>query len=272
MSGASRESYAAAADRLSGYAAQATPEQLTGVAEELLAMSRLLGGQPGLRRALADSSRPAADRSGLLDSVFGGKVGADAVGLASTLVAGRWTGPVQLLDGFERLGVDALLAGAQRADDLGEIEDELFRFGQVVDGTPELAAVLSDESVELARRTALVSDLLTGKANHVTIRLAQLALRGFGGRGLAASLGRLVELTAQRRERQVAYVTTAVPLTEVDEQRLGNQLERMYGRKVAVKVTVDPKIIGGLSIQVGSDLYDGTVLRRLTLARGALGK
>jgi F-type H+-transporting ATPase subunit delta len=61
-------------------------------------------------------------------------------------------------------------------------------------------------------------------------------------------------------------------LSDDEERRLGDRLEQMYGRRVSVRVSVDPSIIGGLSVRVGSDLYDGTVLRRLTEARSALGK
>jgi F-type H+-transporting ATPase subunit delta len=121
-----------------------------------------------------------------------------------------------------------------------------------------------------ARRAELVRALLDGKAQAVTIRLAELAVHGFGGRNFAAGLTRLVELVAQRRERQVAYVTTAVALGDDEERRLGAALSELYGREVSMKLTVDPEILGGMSVQVGSDLYDGTVLRRLTETRNAL--
>ena len=39
-----------------------------------------------------------------------------------------------------------------------------------------------------------------------------------------------------------------------------------------MKQTVDPSVLGGMSVQVGADLYDGTVLRRLAEARNALAK
>jgi F-type H+-transporting ATPase subunit delta len=70
----------------------------------------------------------------------------------------------------------------------------------------------------------------------------------------------------------VAYVTAAAPLTDEEERRLGDRLAQLYGRRVSVLVTVDPRVIGGLSVRIGSDLYDGTVLRRLNDARGALTK
>ena len=65
-------------------------------------------------------------------------------------------------------------------------------------------------------------------------------------------------------------MTSAVPLSDEDAARLTENLTSRYGRGVSLKITVDPRIIGGLSVQVGSDLYDGTVLRRLNEVRSAL--
>jgi F-type H+-transporting ATPase subunit delta len=272
MEPAGRESYAPAAERLDGYAADASPADLAGLADEVLAVGDLLRREPRLRRALADPARSREDRVGLLRGVLDGKVGDVALGLLEALVSARWPGPGALRDAAERLGVEALLAGAERADELTEVEDELFRFGQVVDGSPQLAAVLGDPAAPVEQRAALVGDLLDGKAKATTVRLAQLALAGFGGRSFGASLSRLVELAAARHERQIAYVTSAIPLSDADEERLGAALSRRYGRAVSVKVTIDPEILGGLSVQIGSDLYDGTVLRRLVEARAALTK
>jgi F-type H+-transporting ATPase subunit delta len=272
MEAGGRESYAPAAQRLDGYTSGASPEQLAGLADELLAIGELLGHQAGLRRALTDPARLPADRVGLLRDLLSGKVGDEALGLVGELVQARWSSPGQLRDAVERLGVDALLAGAEKAGELSEVEDELFRFGQVVDGSDPLAGVLGDPTAPVAQRGQLIDALLDGKARPTTIRLAKLALTGFGGRSFSASLARLVELTAARRDRTVAYVTSAIPLTEADETRLGTELARRYGRQVSVRVTVDPEILGGLSVQIGSDLYDGTVLRRLIQARTALTK
>jgi F-type H+-transporting ATPase subunit delta len=264
-----RESFGAAERELDGLSGG---DRLSGVADEVLAVAGLLGQEPRLRRALADSARTADERTELLRGLLDGKVGADAVTLVAVLVGGRWSAPSQLLDAVERLGLTALLAAAEGADELAEVEDELFRFGQVVDGAPQLAAVLGDPTVPLEQRGTLVDDLIGAKARPVTVRLAKVAMAGFGGRGFAASLSRLVELAAARRDREVAYVTAAAPLTDEEERRLGDRLAQLYGRRVSVLLTVDPRVIGGLSVRIGSDLYDGTVLRRLNDARGALTK
>lgn len=265
-----REPYSAAAQRLADYATGTDAEAAAGVADQLLAVAALLGREPGLRRALADPTRDAGDRADLLRALLRGKVDEATVGLVEALVTARWPTPNSLRDAVERLGVDALLLAAQRAGEAGDVEDELFRFGQVVDSAPALASVLGDPGAPIEHREALVAELLDGKARPVTIRLVQQALAGLGGRGFSASIARLVELAAGARQRTVALVTSAVPLSDEDEQRLGDELSRRYGRQISLQVTVDPTIMGGLSVQIGSDLYDGTILRRLSEARAAL--
>ncbi|MCW3841795.1 F0F1 ATP synthase subunit delta [Micromonospora yasonensis] len=272
MQAASRESYKVAAERLDAYARGAEPSAVASTADDILSVAALLRREPRLRRALSDPARSGEDRTGLLTGILSGKVGADALDLLVALVAGRWSAPSQLLDGAERLGVEALLASADKAGELGEVEDELFRFGQVVAGSAELSNALSDPMAPAERRATLADQLLSGKARPVTVRLVEAALAGFGGRSFIGALTRLVELAADRRDRQVAYVTVAAPLSDEEERRLGVRLSEMYGREVSVKQTVNPEVLGGVSVRVGSDLYDGTVLRRLNETRNALAK
>jgi F-type H+-transporting ATPase subunit delta len=267
---ASRETYLGAQLGLEERAAALGSDGLARTGDELLAVAGLIGREPRLRRALVDPARSGADRAALLDSVVTGKVSDETGGLAGELVRGRWSRPSQLLDGMESLGVDALLLSAELDGSLDDVEDELFRFGQVVDGAPELSSVLGDASIPADQRGSLARSLLSGKTSPATLRLVQVALTGFGGRGFAASLGRLVELAAQRRDRQVAYVTTAAPLTDAEESRLGSRLGQMYGRQISLKTVVDPRILGGVRVVVGHDLYDGTILRRLQQTRQSL--
>ncbi|WP_433387301.1 F0F1 ATP synthase subunit delta [Micromonospora sp. KLBMP9576] len=272
MQAASRESYKIAAERLDAYVRGTEPSAVATTAADILSVADLLRREPRLRRALSDPARSGADRAALLGELLRGKVGAEALDLVASLVANRWSAPSELLGGTERLGVEALLASADTAGDLGEVEDELFRFGQVVAGQPALSNALADPIAPVGQRAALARELLSGKARPVTVGLVEVALSGFGGRSFVGALTRLVELAADRRDRQVAYVTAAAPLSEDDERRLGASLSAIYGREVSVKQTVDPSVLGGVSVRVGSDLYDGTVLRRLNESRNALTK
>src|SRR5690606_9450572 len=75
---------------------------------------------------------------------------------------------------------------------------------------------------------------------------------------------------ADRRRRAFAEVASAVPLNESQQARLSAVLAGIYGREVQLNLQVDPEVVGGLRIQVGDDLYDATVLARLSRARSSL--
>jgi len=271
-SSASQKAYHSAVEKLAAETGSATAAQLATVADEILSVAGLLRAQPALRRALTDPARDGSDRAELLRSLLSGKLSAAAVDTLTTLVSGRFSRPAELLDGTERLGVEVVLRSAEKAGTLADVEDELFRFGQIVSGNAELAVTLSDPGASTSSRVKLVEDLLKGKTQPATLRLVEVALEGFLGRRFDSSLTRLVELTAAKRDREVAYVTVARPLTDADEQALAAKLSQLYDRPVSLKVDVDPSILGGVSVQVGSDLYDGTILSRLNAARQAFAK
>jgi F-type H+-transporting ATPase subunit delta len=268
MEGPSRESFAASRERLEAVSG----DDPARIADDLRGVARLLVREPGLRRALVDPSKSSDARVELLTGLFGERVSAQAMDVLTTLVKGRWRSATDLVDATERLAIEAELTVAERDGSLADVEDALFRFGRVVAGNPRLAVVLSDPTVDIERRAGLVRDLLEGKASEVTIRLVEFAVAGFGGRSFDAALERLVELTAARRDREVAYVRVAAPLTEQQEERLISRLSGIYGRQISLQVVVDEAVIGGATVKVGDDLYDGSVARRLDQARSALAK
>jgi len=271
-SSVSQQAYNSAVEKLSAGTGSATAAQLATIADEILSVAGLLRAQPGLRRALTDPSRAGAERAELLRSLLAGKLSEATVDTLTALVSGRFSKPTELLDVTERLGAEALLRSSEKAGTLADVEDELFRFGQIVAGNAELAVTLSDPGATTSRRVKLVEDLLKGKAQPVTVRLVEVALEGFLGRSFDSSLTRLVELTAAKRDREVAYVTVAKPLSDADEQALADKLSGLYDRPVSLKIDVDPSVIGGVAVQIGSDLYDGTIVRRLNAARQAIAK
>ena len=83
----------------------------------------------------------------------------------------------------------------------------------------------------------------------------------------------LAEL-ARRRGEVTAAVTTAQPLSDTQLQALREQLRHTVGRRVVVDAKVDPRLVGGMIVQVGSRMVDGSVegkLRRLQLAMKGVG-
>src|SRR4051794_26193608 len=161
-SSVSREAYAGAVAKFAAATTTATAAQLATVADEILSVAALLRAEPRLRRALTDPARGGSQRAELLPGLLSGKGSKAAVDVLATLASGRWSRPSELLDATERLGVDAVLRAADKDGKLADVEDELFRFAQIVSGSSELAVTLGDPGASTERRVKLVEDLLKG--------------------------------------------------------------------------------------------------------------
>lgn len=235
------------------------------LAEELFAVADALAAQPGLRNALADPTAPDSARRALAGAVLTGRVSQAAVALAQAAAALRWSSAADLGAAIERQGVRAELALAQASGSLDLVEDELFRFGRVVDADNELRGVLGDRSAPLADRQQVVSDLLAGRVHPVTLSLARRAVTA-SARTYDLTLGAYLNLAAAARSRAIAHVVVARPLEPDQADRLRAVLSRQVGRDVGLQVVVDPEVVGGARVRIGDEVIDGTVAGKLEAA------
>jgi F-type H+-transporting ATPase subunit delta len=260
MRGASRASLAEAEERLE--TALSSGDAAT-LGDELFAVLRLLDREHVLRRALSDPARPSEQRGELALAVLEGKVTPSTAEFIADVVRLRWVRSVDLTDAIERFGVIAYVASAEASGGLDDLEDELFRFDRIVEAQPELRGVLSDRRVSPERKATLLTDLLEGKTTPATLRLIIEAATHPRGRSLERVLAEFGRTAAERRDRLVAVVRTAVELSEPQKTRLAAALAAQYDHEVHLNIEVDPSVLGGMSIRVGDEEIDGTIVRRL---------
>ena len=89
---------------------------------------------------------------------------------------------------------------------------------------------------------------------------AVIAKKPRGYVGILSHFQRLVKLDIERRS---AHVESAVPANEALQQSVKANLAQRYGPGLNVTFAVNPSLIGGLRVQVGSDVFDGSVKARL---------
>jgi F-type H+-transporting ATPase subunit delta len=267
--GVSRTSLAQGRERLETLLAQrGTAPDLLGA--ELFAVTDLLSSSAGVRRALTDPARDGDAKVVLLERLLGGKVSGATLDLLAGLVRSRWSQAGDLVDTVEQFAVDAVLADAERAGRLDEVEDELFRFSRAVAADQGLRDAFSARTAGPARKAELVTTLLRGRAAPETVRLAVQAASHPRGLRTEQVLENYVDAAARRRSQLVAQVVAALPLDEAQRRRLGTALQRQYGRPVRLNIDVDPSVLGGLRVQIGGEVVDGTVSSRLDEARRRL--
>jgi len=153
---------------------------------------------------------------------------------------------------------------------LDEVASDLRQLRAMVQASPDLlrlirSPILSREEqskgvrvlAEHAGLSPLVRDFLAVVARNRRLFAVPAMIEAF-----------LAELAARRGE-VTAEVTAAQPLSEAQLAALNEQLRRSIGSRVSVDVRVDPALIGGLVVKLGSRMVDGSIkskLQRLQLA------
>ncbi|CAM5396810.1 ATP synthase subunit delta OS=Streptomyces parvulus OX=146923 GN=atpH PE=3 SV=1 [Streptomyces parvulus] len=262
MHGASREALAAARERLDALTDSTSADAAT-LAGELAAVTALLHREVSLRRVLTDPAQAGEAKAELAQRLLGTQVSGPAVDLVAGMVRSRWSQSRDLVDALEELANTADLTAAQKAGRLDDVEDELFRFGRIVSSNTELRAALTNRSASTSAKGELLRSLLGNRADASTERLVTRLVTAPRGRSLETGLESLSKLAADRRDRMVAVVTSAVPLSDTQKQRLGAALAKVYGRPMHLNLDVDPEVVGGVRVQVGDEVINGSIADRL---------
>lgn len=157
----------------------------------------------------------------------------------------------------------ALFNIIQAEGELDRVEDELYRFGKLLETNHELKQALSDSGIESAQREKVLEELLADRVSAHTLGLLKFIVDQGRARHLPQILERLSDLAAEAREAVVAEVRSAIPLDDRQEEELAKALSKATGKRVQVKVIVDPNVMGGVVAKIGDTVIDGSVRRRL---------
>lgn len=222
-----------------------------------------------LRRAITDPSREISAKKALIANLFGSKIGARATNLISEVAALRWSATKDVLYALEQLAIEAEATAANVDGELDRVEDELFSVSnQLVTTYDVRSALVGGASSEI--KAQLITDLLAKSASPSTVKLVRALVSQRRGRSLEAAFADYLFGLANRRNRLIAVVRTAAPISDAQRVRLAGAIEKQVGQPIRVNIQVDPTIIGGISINFADELIDASISNRLAQAGRAL--
>ncbi|GAB3581565.1 F0F1 ATP synthase subunit delta [Leifsonia lichenia] len=256
MGSASRE---ALARSVSALAAQGSKADLA-TAEDLFAAGRVVADSAQLRAVVSDPSADPAGKTALVQRVFA-SLSAPAVELLGAIAAERWSSQNDVLAAIEELGVRSI---AQSAPAGVDIAAELFAFGGAVTSDAQLELALRSKLADPTAKSELVERLLNGKASVQTVAIVRQLVLQPRGRSIREGLREAARVVAAQSGLTVATVFTAKQLPAAQAERLQAGLAAKYGQKLKINQVVDPTILGGLRVQIGDDVIDGSIASRIT--------
>ena len=169
----------------------------------------------------------------------------------------------------DRVYARALFDAAQEEDRLQPVREQLEQIVAAEREVPELRELLRNPQVDPRARAAALEDMLSG--GDELLRNFLLLLVDKGRTGQLEEIAREFERLVAEHEGVVnAELTTAVELSDEEARDLLARIEESTGRKVEATRKVDPDLIGGIVLQIGSHRLDASVRGRLDRLRREL--
>jgi len=273
MRSASRLALTGLLDKFNELADGLDDDGLSTLANDLTSIAELLNRETVVTRYLTQPAEDATPRVRLLERLVSGKVSEPALDVAKTAVSERWSAESDLVDAIELAGRQALLIRADKAGQLDDVEEQLFRFSRILDTQPRLAILLGDYESPADARVQLLRNVLGNAGagvNEITTDLLAKTVQLLRGRPAEEAVQELAKVAVARRGEIVAQVSAAADLSDAQHTRLTEVLSRIYGHPVTAQVSTDPELLGGLAISVGDEIIDGTLSSRLAAAQTQL--
>ena len=129
---------------------------------------------------------------------------------------------------------------------------------------------LTNPALDGAVKSAVIRDLLSKQVNVVTLLISQYVVANLREQRADAAFNRMSEIAASLRNRIVAEVKVAIALTPEQSTKLAAVLKRIAAKDVSLNVIIEPTIIGGVSVRLGDEVFDGSIHSRLEQARRVL--
>jgi len=267
LGGSSRQSLVAARTALDAAVKGVDAQAASTLSAELFFAADVLGSNISVRRALTDTSRDAAAKGTLIKDLLASKVGAATVSLLTELSALRWSGAKDLVQVIEQLAIEAEATAANISGDLDRVENEMFVVSTTISNSSELRKALKSDA-EVAK-AQLVAELLKNASSSTTKLVSQM-VNSWRGRSIESAFADYQWALAARRNRVIALVRIAAPMSQAQQDRLEAALNKQVGQPVRMNIEIDPAVLGGVSVKFADEMVDGSVSNRLAGAARAL--
>ena len=265
--GSSRKSLVASRVSLDAAVKGADANSASALSSDLFFVADVLSSNIAVRRALTDPSRDGKAKAVFISDLLGQKIGALALGLVTELSSLRWSSPKDLVLVVEQLAIEAEASAANIAGELDRVEDEIFTAATAFASSSELRKALTSDATNA--KATLVADILKG-ASGSTVKLVSQLVNAWRGRSIESAFADYQWALAARRNRVIALVRVATPITQAQLDRLTATLTSKVGQPVRINVEIDPSVIGGVSVKFADEMVDGSVSNRLAGAARAL--
>ena len=164
----------------------------------------------------------------------------------------------------------ALYQEAEAQGAAEQVDEGMKSVQESLDASRDLELFFRSPIIKRDKKEAVIGTLFDGKVAPLIVQLMQLLVQKGREDILPAVVRQYGELRDERLGVVEARVRTAMPMAFDETEALRKALEGRTGKKVRLRVEVEPELIGGVVVRIGDRVYDGSVQHQLDSLRDQL--
>jgi F-type H+-transporting ATPase subunit delta len=164
----------------------------------------------------------------------------------------------------------ALIEAASQAQQVDAVEEDLRSIDQIFRAVPRLQRALQAPTVPDSRKRVLVDQAFGNRIGPLALRFLRLAINHDREAILPHIYAEYHRMANELRNLLPVEVTAAVPLTDPERDALAVALAQRTGKRIELRMAIDPSLLGGLVLRMGDTIIDGSVRAKLEQLRTQL--
>ena len=141
--------------------------------------------------------------------------------------------------------------------------EQLNDVSQIISQNEKLMEILTHPAIRSEEKRKIVSDIFENKVEQEILKLLWLLIEHGRMNEIRTIYGEYKKFVYEYKGIKIAFVKTAVPMTEDEKNLLREKLSKKYNNEIEIDQQIDPSIIGGVFLKVDDEVVDGTVRGRL---------
>ncbi|MCH4166690.1 MAG: ATP synthase F1 subunit delta [Megasphaera sp.] len=161
---------------------------------------------------------------------------------------------------------------ASEQNKLEEFGNELKAVRDILQGNPDSWKFLNHPLIPPKAKKEILKEIFSDSVSPLVLRFLYVMVDRRREAAMVCAIDGFIDLARKAQHIAVAKIRVVKPLSAQEEKKLLASLEQMTGQKIDPLYYTDPTIIGGVVVQIGDRLIDGSLLRQLRDMKHALLK
>jgi F-type H+-transporting ATPase subunit delta len=160
----------------------------------------------------------------------------------------------------------ALLAAAQTQQSTAEVEQDLDAIARILEAKPEFREVIESPTVPRNKKLELIDKVFSDRARPITMRFLRLLVQKRREDSIFLVRNEFVLLREASQGILRIEIVSAVPLGQSEADGIVQRIAQQTGKRIIPELSVDPSLVGGVTVRYGNSMLDGSVsgaLKRL---------